>query len=411
MKHYNYIYIFILLSIQFSSCLTTDQKAEREVIKNEERAKTLLQEANRFFSQKNYIDAITTYENVIKLGITITRSTYNNLSKAYSEIGDYYNALKYLNEYLSIFPFLLSEYTLSSLKSLVQNYENKYIKPASFNNMGVVMVTGNISLIPSKNKYIQDYINKGVIMIMGNRGVQRSNICYPTGTHEFIFKYDDGNFSTGENTITREILSGHVYKIYAELEGQRVSFFFTDVTETELPITLNLSIPELGEKINEDIFSSGVEEDTENEVKLWSLRSLRSKINYFSHEWENIELETDKENNIISILYSEDEYRSTPINNNILFVLLAVQYYEEYKIDAIQGKIINKQNNNIIEKEAYLWKDNNKNQSTLFSYGNYSQVSTNVYKRTNNLNIQFGIPVGFIEGNTLNFIDGIPLIH
>jgi tetratricopeptide (TPR) repeat protein len=281
------------------------------------------QRGNAYYKNKDYNNAIADYSEAIKYEPEEHTYYYFSRYEAYNAIGDVKNALSDFNTILTILPFHIPNSRYKLWKDLVLDYEKKYNRGAPLNQQGTIILEGDIVLLSQKNKFLKDFLDSGKVTVRGD-GAKRDILCYPPGEQTFVVNWNDGRKSTGEVEIKRDILSGHVYKIYADINGDTVSFKFDDVTKTELPVTVKLEIPELGEEINSGLYDCVSKEPDDDGYLYWFPKNLgRASINYAERDFNIMVIVTDKNGNVQIIECVGD----TDIVNQVLLAGYAAKYF------------------------------------------------------------------------------------
>jgi hypothetical protein len=295
-------------------------------------ASAYYQRGYTYYKNKDYRNAISDYTQAIKYEPEAHTYYYFSRHEAYSAAGDIKNALADYNTLLSMLPFHIPTSRYALWKSLVLDYEKKYNIGAPINQQGTIMLEGDIVLLTQKNKLLKDYVDNGKIKISRDDGAKRDILCYPSGEQTFVVNWNDGKKSTGEVEIKRVIQAGHVYKIYAEINNDNVSFKFDDVTAAELPVTVKLEIPEPGEEINSGLYQCVSREPDGNGYLYWFPENLgRVLINYAGQDFGIMVIATDINGYVQAIECAKSMVDMVDLTERLLFVGYTVKYFVEEK--------------------------------------------------------------------------------
>jgi tetratricopeptide (TPR) repeat protein len=313
----------------YSQALSIDPELDKDLYSSN-LASAYYQRGSTYYQNKDYSSAISDYTQAIKYEPEAHAYYYFSRHEAYSAIGDIKNALADYNTLLNILPFHMPISRYALWKGLVLDYEKKYNSGAPLNQQGTIMLEGDIVLLAQKNKFLKDYVDSGKVTIRGGvDGARRDILCYPPGEQTFIVNWNDGRRSTGEVEIKRDIQSGHIYKICAEINGDTVSFKFDDVTEAELPVTVKLEIPEPGEEINSGLYHCVSRESDNNGHLYWFPENLgRILINYAEQDFGIMVIATDINGYVQTI---ECAKTITDLTERLLFAGYTVKYFVEEK--------------------------------------------------------------------------------
>jgi hypothetical protein len=152
-------------------------------------------------------------------------------------------------------------------KALVANYEKTYGLPAPMNNRGIWRLP---EASGARLENLAEFTRK--INLSGSG----SALSLEAGEYEFRLTWSRGTKSVKEPWVfRRKIEAGHVYEVRSEeLKDNKVRIWIADVTNDEIPATLEFTSPGIGERIGQDRFERAGRNGGEGEAYAWKPKGL-----------------------------------------------------------------------------------------------------------------------------------------
>jgi hypothetical protein len=205
---------------------------------------------------------------------------------------DYARALADLNTSFRMNPMVRDDpKDYDKWKALVAGYEKARNLPAPMNNRGIWRLpsASNVRL-----ENASEFIKK-----VNARG-SGSALSLEAGEYEFRLKWSKGTQSVTEPWVyKRNIEAGHVYEVKSgEMADDKVRVWIEDITENEIPVTVEFRIPGIGEKIDQGRFDCIDRNSRGDGVYIWQPKGFpeargRVKFHLFTdddtlNEWDTV---------------------------------------------------------------------------------------------------------------------------
>jgi tetratricopeptide (TPR) repeat protein len=267
-----------------------------------------LTQAQAAYNRRDYKEAVEQFTSLVN-GDRNRYEYSRGRSYAYYALGDYAHALEDFNRSAASHPELRTSPNDYSLwKNLIINYEKNYKTAAPTGGRAVMNIKSGSNLV----------------MLQPHSISAGSSVSVQAGNNRtFILNWRRGDWYVNAINRTRDIEAGHVYQLSSEeTNDNKVRTILSDITNEEIPVTLEYNIPDIGQAIDENFFVCTDRNTRGNGVYTWLPKGFpesrnRVKLNCFftSDAWDKVTVYANSAG-VVTGRDTEYEYRLVKESEN-----------------------------------------------------------------------------------------------